>query len=78
MFPAFTLDMFGPKYNGSNYGFMFFGYAIGAFVGPIIAATFKDVGTAPYSLALLIATVICAAGILLALLLRRRHLKNHE
>ena len=72
MFPAFTLDRFGPKYNGSNYGCMFFGYAIGAFVGPVIGAAFKDAGSAPYSIGLLIATLICIVGLVLSIVLKRR------
>lgn len=73
MFPAFTLDRFGSKYNGINYGFMFFGYAIGAFVGPVIAAAFKDMGNAPYSVGLIMSTVICLAGFALALVLRYKN-----
>ena len=72
MFPAFTLDRFGPKYNGSNYGCMFFGYAIGAFVGPVIGAAFKDAGGAPYSVGLLIAALICVVGLVLSIVLKSR------
>lgn len=73
MFPAFTLDRFGPKYNGSNYGCMFFGYAIGAFAGPVIGAAFKDSGSAPYSVGLIVAALICILGFALSMVLRYRH-----
>lgn len=72
MFPAFTLDRFGSEHNGSNYGFVFFGYAIGAFVGPVVAAAFKDMGEAPYSIGLVVAAIVCFAGVILSLVLKKR------
>ncbi len=73
MFPAFTLDLFGPEHNASNYGFMFFGYSFGSLIGPSVAAAFKDSGSAPYSVSILISVFLCVAGYLLAVYFKRKH-----
>lgn len=72
IFPAVTAEIWGSANSGSNYGLMFFGYALGSFVGPRIAVSFRDAGAAPYSAGLIIATCLCAAGALLCIILRSR------
>ncbi|MGM8138110.1 hypothetical protein [Enterococcus italicus] len=50
VFPPLTSKTFGMKNSGVNYGIMFFGYSIGAFFGPQIAARFVDQTSVPFSL----------------------------
>lgn len=67
VFPPLTSKAFGLKNAGLNYGIMFFGYAIGSFIGPQIAATLvrSDEGPAAYSFAFLVAMAVAALGLVL-------------
>lgn len=42
VYPALTADAFGIKYNGVNYGIMFIGFALGGYIGPILANSLYD------------------------------------
>jgi len=70
VFPALTADSFGPKNNGVNYGIMFFGFAIGAYVGPVLAATTKAANNGAYTNAFLIAAALSIVGIILTFVMR--------
>lgn len=71
IYPPLTSKTFGMKNSGINYGIMFFGYAIGALIGPQIAARTVDpsLGTSAYSQAYVIAAVVAAVGFLINLFL---------
>ncbi|MDF3001328.1 MAG: NarK [Bacillota bacterium] len=70
VFPALTADSFGPRNNGVNYGFMFTGFAIGAYVGPVLAATVKANNNGAYTNAFLIAAALSIVGIALTFIVR--------
>ena len=52
VYPALTADAFGIKYNGVNYGIMFIGFALGGYIGPILANSLYD-NTGSYSVPLM-------------------------
>lgn len=74
VYPTLTSNTFGQKHSGINYGLMFFGYAIGALVGPQIAAIFinSDAGVAAYHPAYLVAIGVAVVGLLVDLFLIRK------
>lgn len=65
VFPPLTNKTFGVKNSGINYGIMFFGYSIGALIGPQIAARSLDkaLGVAAYSQAYVIAAIVAVVGL---------------
>lgn len=75
IFPALTADMFGPKNNGVNYGIMFSGFAIAAYLGPMTAASIKA-SSGGYVTAFIIAAVVSIFGILLTQVVRIKSKKN--
>ncbi len=71
VFSPITSRFFGVKNMGVNYGFMFLGYAGSAFVGPQIAAYFRDqVGT--FDGAYGVSALIVMLGVVLLILLYRK------
>lgn len=74
VFPPLTSKTFGMKNSGVNYGIMFFGYSIGAFLGPQIVAKFVDqsAGSQAYHSAFMVATIVAVVGFGLALVMRNR------
>ncbi len=60
------------KNSGVNYGIMFFGYSIGALLGPQIAARFvnQTAGVQAYHSAFIVATVVAIVGFVLSLVIR--------
>lgn len=71
VFPALTADCFGAKNNGVNYGLLFMGFALGAMIGPIMAATIKSSNNGDYSKAFFIAAVISSGAVLLTFLVKK-------
>ncbi|MCT3285008.1 MFS transporter [Lactiplantibacillus pentosus] len=71
VYPTLTGNTFGQTHSGINYGLMFFGYAIGALVGPQIAALFtnKTAGITAYYPAYLVAIGVAAVGLVIDLIL---------
>ena len=67
-----TADSFGTKYLGVNFGIMFLTIAIAAFIGPRLLAVLNETRNGDYSLAFLIATVLCGGGVLLNLAAQRK------
>lgn len=65
IFPSITADMFGPKNLGMNYGIIFTAYGAAAFIGPRLAARFKELNNGDYTQAFLIAAGLSIIGILL-------------
>lgn len=70
VFPALTADSFGAKNNGINYGFMFTGFAIGGYIGPILAATIKTANNGDYTYAFYISAAMSIAGIVFTFIVR--------
>ncbi len=77
IFPALTADMFGPKNNGVNYGIMFSGFAIAAYLGPMTAASVRA-SSGGYVTAFIVAAVISIVGILLTQVVRSKSKKMQE
>ena len=70
IYPGFTAQRFGRKYNSVNYGIMFVGFALAGFFGPIVITNiFKTAGR--YQPAFLIAAVLAVVGEVLIVFLRR-------
>ena len=69
VFPGFTADQFGPRYNSVNYGIMFIGFALAGYAGPSILNHIYG-GNGSYNKAFLIAMVFSAAGLLFTFLYR--------
>ena len=62
--PSLTGDAFGPANMGQNYGFMYWGYALAAVIGPMLSAnTLATTGS--YSTAFPILGVLCIIAIIL-------------
>lgn len=71
VFPTLTGKTFGAKFSGTNYGIMFFGYAIGALIGPQIATLTMNAsqGTHAYYGSYVVAIGVAVVGILIDLYL---------
>jgi OFA family oxalate/formate antiporter-like MFS transporter len=69
LFPLLTLENFGPKNLGANYGVVFSAYGVGGILGPVMAGRVWDtMGT--FYVAFIIAAVACLVAAGLALLLK--------
>ncbi|MGZ0748769.1 L-lactate MFS transporter [Kluyvera sichuanensis] len=69
VFPGFTADQFGARFNSVNFGIMFCGFAIAGYVGPtIMSATFAS--SHSYKAAFPIGMAFSVAALLLALIFR--------
>lgn len=62
--PSLTGDAFGPANMGQNYGFMYWGYALAAVIGPMLSANALAT-TGSYSTAFPILGVLCIIAIIL-------------
>lgn len=74
-FPAITADLFGAKHMATNYGFVLFGFGIGAVASSLIAGHYKNIASQDISLmlpAFLIASACAGVGIVLMLLLKTK------
>lgn len=71
VYPTLTGRVFGQTHSGTNYGIMFFGYAIGALVGPQIAARSinKAAGVDAYHTAYMIAIAVALVGLVIDIFL---------
>ena len=78
VFPPLTASKFGMKYQGMNYGIMFFAYAIGSLVGPQIAANFVnlDLGTQAYADVYVVAAVVALLGLACTYMLMKKTKKE--
>jgi OFA family oxalate/formate antiporter-like MFS transporter len=73
-FPAFTSDLFGPKYMATNYGMVLIGFGVGAVASSFIAGYYKNVATEDIRLmfpAFVIASVAAAVAIVMILLVKK-------
>lgn len=62
--------IFGSKYYNRNYGLIFVGYGIGAFVGPKISASFFDT-TGSYVMGYIGSAILAALAIVLVLVAKK-------
>ncbi|SHJ46624.1 OFA family MFS transporter [Parasporobacterium paucivorans] len=67
-YPSFTSDLFGVKYNATNYGMVLIGFAVGALASSYIAGYFKDIAATDINL-MFPAFIIASAAALLSILL---------
>lgn len=67
-YPSFTSDLFGVKYNATNYGMVLIGFAVGALASSYIAGYFKDIAAADIDL-MLPAFIISSGAALVSILL---------
>lgn len=69
LFPLLTLENFGPKNLGANYGAVFTAYGVGGILGPVMAGKVWDsMGT--FKWAFIIAGIACIIAAVLSLLLK--------
>jgi OFA family oxalate/formate antiporter-like MFS transporter len=61
LFPATTLQFYGPTAQGSNYGLLFTAWGLAGFAGPWVGGYLKDV-TGSYYMPFLCAAALCALG----------------
>ncbi|MCF7824418.1 MAG: OFA family MFS transporter [Candidatus Marinimicrobia bacterium] len=57
LFPTITADIFGSKFIGQNYGWIFLAYGFGGILGPIMGGWLGDMGNFP--LAFTICGILC-------------------
>jgi len=69
LLPSFTADFYGPKNLGFNYGLVFLGWGLGAFV-PRLAGTIQDI-TGSLNYAFYLSGALLIAGIIVARLTKR-------
>jgi MFS family permease len=69
LLPSYTADYFGPKNLGMNYGLVFLGWGMGAFM-PKLAGRIRDV-TGSYDMAFYIAGCLLIVAIVLALVTKK-------
>lgn len=69
LIPSYTADFFGPKNLGFNYGLVFIGWGLGAFM-PKLAGHIRDI-TGTYDNAFYVAGVLLIVAIILAFVTKR-------
>ena len=69
LLPSYTADFYGPKNLGFNYGLVFLGWGLGAFM-PRLAGMIKD-ATGSFNLAFYLSAALLVAAIVLAYFTRR-------
>ena len=67
VYPGFTIEKFGAKYNGVNYGIMFIGFAFAGFFGPMVMGKIVR-ATGGYQTAFVVAGVLSVIGLVLSVL----------
>lgn len=70
IFPGFTADSFGPKYNSVNYGIMFIAFALAGTVGPLAAGKIV-MRTGNYQMAFAVAGILAVLGFILTFIYRK-------
>lgn len=66
LFPATTVDYFGVKNFGINYGMVITAWGIGGVFGPLLGGTVRDL-TGTYALSYIVSGVLSAAGAVMTL-----------
>jgi MFS transporter, OFA family, oxalate/formate antiporter len=61
LFPASTLQFYGPTAQGSNYGLLFTAWGLAGFAGPWVGGFLKD-STGAYYIPFICGAILCAVG----------------
>lgn len=69
LMPSFTADFYGPKNLGFNYGLVFVGWALGAFM-PRLAGMIRD-ATGSFNIAFYLSAALLIAAIILAFITKK-------
>lgn len=79
VFPPMTTRLFGVVHSGTNYGILFFGYAVGSLIGPQIAAQTMDLslGAQAYSTPYRLAVGVALFGFVLNMVFLRSQRARH-
>lgn len=77
VYPALTADAFGLRYNGVNYGIMFIGFALGGYIGPILANSLYD-STGSYRVPLMAVGAMGAVALILLFILKAIHKRTQR
>ena len=80
-FPAFTAELFGTKYNATNYGIVLIGFGAGAVISSYVAGYYKNIAATDINLmfpAFVIASAAALVAILSILLIKPTKLKNKD
>lgn len=64
IFPGFTAEQFGSKYNTVNYGFMWIGFSVAGIIGPMISSKAFEI-TGGYGKAFFVAACIAECGLIM-------------
>jgi len=71
LFPTATADIFGTKYVGQNYGWVFLAYGAGGILGPMLGGKLGDMNN--FSMAFTICGGLCLAAAGITMTLRSPH-----
>lgn len=77
VFPATTLDYYGNKNFGANYGLMFTAWGVGGVIGPMMAAAIVD-ATKTYNTAYFVACALMFVSFIISLTCKNRVSKNND
>lgn len=77
VFAPIVKNVFGSKFYNRNYGLIFIGYGIGAFVGPKISSTFYD-KTGSYVTGYIGSAILAALAIVLVFVAKKLVSKMQE
>jgi OFA family oxalate/formate antiporter-like MFS transporter len=75
LFPSMTVDLWGSKNFGKNYGVMFTAYGIAGIVGGLVAGSFVSL-TGSYSMAFFTTGILSIIALSLALVLKRKTIQK--
>ena len=67
LFPTATADIFGTKYVGQNYGWVFLAYGVGGILGPMLGGKLGDMNNFPMAFTICGGLCLVAAGITMTL-----------
>ncbi len=74
VFAPIVKNVFGTKYYNRDYGLIFIGYGIGAFIGPKISASFYD-ATGSYSMGYIGSAIFALSALVLVFVAKKLSLK---
>ncbi len=67
LFPTATADLFGTKYVGQNYGWVFLAYGVGGIFGPVLGGKLGDMNNFPLAFTICGGLCLIASAITMAL-----------
>ncbi|CDW11932.1 putative transmembrane transport protein [Salmonella enterica subsp. enterica serovar Paratyphi A] len=70
IFPGLTSQNFGMRNQGLNYGFMYFGFAVGAVIAPYVTSAIAKY-TGSYNTVFILTTVLLLIGVVLTLITKK-------